>query len=76
MYKGNIYNLIISYFGLVLGFLNTIYLKPKVITAEEIGLIGVVLSMATIYQYFTLFGIPSVVLKFYPILKKEKKESE
>ena len=71
MFKGNIYNLILSYIGLFLGFFNTI-IKPKVITAEQIGAIATIISIATILQLLTQFGYSGVLMKYYPKYKTTK----
>ena len=65
MHKGNIYNLIISYLGLIIGFFDNIF-RAKAITTEEYGLFTTIIAVAGIIQYFTVLGIPNVILRFYP----------
>ena len=71
MFKHNIYNLILSYIGLFLGFFNTL-IKPKVITSEQIGVLATVISIATILQLVTHFGYSGVLMKFYPEYKNSE----
>jgi O-antigen/teichoic acid export membrane protein len=72
MFKHNIYNLIISYIGLFLGFFNTI-IKPKVILSEEIGVLATIISIATILQLLTQFGMSGVLMKYYPEFANSKR---
>ena len=74
MHKQNILNLIFSYAGFFLGLFNT-FLKPKIISAEEIGLIVSLTSMALIVSPIILIGTPSIIMKFYPDIK-EKREKD
>ncbi len=71
MFKHNIYNLILSYIVLFLGFFNTL-IKPKVITSEQIGVLATVISIATILQLVTHFGYSGVLMKFYPEYKNSE----
>lgn len=71
--KQTVFNLIVSYLGIFLGFFNTFF-KAKVITSEEIGLIAVISGIASILSYFNLIGIPNVILKYFPKISGDKKK--
>lgn len=74
MHKGNLYNLIISYLGLILGLVNNIF-RAKAITTEEYGLFAVIITIAGIIQYFTVLGIPNIILRFYPTFESKEQRN-
>ncbi|MFO7811200.1 MAG: hypothetical protein R6V47_07500, partial [Candidatus Delongbacteria bacterium] len=71
MYKSNLINLMISYVGLVVGLFNTVF-KPKVMTAEEIGIFSTVISITLLLKLLSLGGLTSVIMKFYPEYEHSK----
>jgi len=62
--KQGLANLVLLYAGIGLGLLNTI-LRTKALTAEEIGLIGILLSISSVTAFLIAFGLPAGILKFY-----------
>lgn len=69
LYKKNLINLLISYTGLFLGLFNTL-IKPKVITSGEIGVLATIISIGTVLQLITQFGLSGVLMKYYPEYNK------
>ena len=69
--KQGLQNTVISYAGGALGFLNKVFLLPKVFLLEQVGLVNVMMSFSLLYAQFSGFGIYSVVIRFYPQYKKE-----
>ena len=65
----SIKNSIISYFGIVLGFITTIKLFPNILTEDEFGLTRVMIAIVTLASQFVNFGLPNTIVKFYPELK-------
>ncbi len=68
MYKTNLINLAVSYTGLFLGLFNT-FIKPKVLTSEEIGIFSTIVSITLILKLITEGGLSSVIMRYYPVYK-------
>ncbi len=60
------YNTIINFIGAGIGALNYIYLLPKFFPTEYIGVIRLVLSIATMLQFLSAFGFICAFVKFFP----------
>ena len=74
--KQSFWSTIIIYIGVVLGFINSIFLFPKFLSPDQIGLIRQIISASTILIPLATFGVSASYIKFYPtfnISKKEKK---
>ena len=75
--KQSFWSTIIIYIGVVLGFINSIFLFPKFLSPDQIGLIRQIISASTILIPLATFGVSASYIKFYPtfnISKKEKNE--
>jgi O-antigen/teichoic acid export membrane protein len=57
---------IVSYIGAVIGALLVIYLYPKTLTPEQIGLTRVLNESALLFCFFAQIGMSSVAIKFFP----------
>jgi O-antigen/teichoic acid export membrane protein len=62
--KISFYNLVLTYITLVLGFGITIT-QAKVITAEEIGVLSIILVLSQTIGSAVLFGVPAAIIRFY-----------
>lgn len=71
--KQSIQNTIISYSGIVLGFISTILLFPNILSAGQYGLTRVLLSVALIASQFSQLGMNNVVIRFFPYYQRTKK---
>lgn len=65
---------LVTYFGVALGAINLLYFFPKFLTAEEIGLRDLVVSIATSLSFFTHLGLHSSMLRFFPYFKDESRQ--
>ncbi len=63
---------IISYLGAIIGFVNVLWLFPAVLSAEQIGLIRLLPSIAFMLLPLTQLGLSQSVLKFYPQYSKKE----
>lgn len=70
--KQSIYGLAIAYVGVLLGFITTGYLMPEYLKEEEIGLIRVLVSYATLLAQFAGLGFSIVALKMFPYFRDPK----
>lgn len=65
-------NTILTYLGFGIGFVNVILLYPRLLTKEEFGLTRLFIELGDISTGIILFGVPSVIIRFYPYYKKNK----
>ena len=72
--KQSFWSTVVIYFGVLLGFINSIILFPKFLSTEQIGLIRQIISAATILIPIATFGVSSTYVKFYPLVKESIKE--
>lgn len=63
----------ISFVGVIIGALNTMFVFPNVLGADGHGLVMLILSIGTILAHFTHLGIPNTIIRFFPYLKDQKK---
>lgn len=61
---------IISYAGVVVGYVNLLYLYPKFLDAEQIGLLRTLQDAALLMAPFAQFGLAFSIVKFFPGLSK------
>ena len=64
---------LISFIGVVIGAINTLFIFPNVLGAEKHGLVMLFLSIATIISQFAHLGIPNTLIRFFPFFKDRKK---
>src|SRR6056297_1365535 len=62
--KHGIINITILYGGIFAGFVNTI-LKAKTFTPEEIGVLSIIFTFASVAGHFIRFGTPAGLIKYY-----------
>jgi O-antigen/teichoic acid export membrane protein len=67
--RQGVYNTIFQYAGILTGFLNTIILYPRILSAEQIGAFNLLISLSLIFSQLSGLGINSVFQRFYPRFK-------
>ena len=67
--KTSFWSTVIIYFGVVIGFLNSIILFPKYLSTEQIGLIRQLISASYILIPVSTLGVSASYVKFYPSFK-------
>ena len=60
---------ILSYLGIVVGYVNKILLFPNFLSEEQVGLANILVSMAVMYAQFSAMGINSTIVKFFPFFR-------
>lgn len=70
--KQSISGLVIAYAGVVLGFITTGYLMPEYLKEDEIGIIRVIVSYATLLAQFAGLGFSIVALRMFPYFRDAK----
>ncbi len=63
---------LVSYFGILIGYVNLIFLFPYVFTSEQIGLTRVLVDAVMVFSMFAHFGMPNTLIRFYPHFKSEE----
>ena len=63
---------LISYIGLIVGYLNKGFLFIIILSTEEIGLINLILAVGILFAQFTNLGSIYSIWRFYPFFKNEK----
>jgi len=57
---------IISYAGVVIGYINLLYLYPKFLELDQVGLLRVIQDAAMLMAPFATIGMAQGVLRFFP----------
>ncbi|MDR2836692.1 MAG: polysaccharide biosynthesis C-terminal domain-containing protein [Bacteroidales bacterium] len=68
-FKGSVY----SYIGVLIGFLNTVILMPKLFTTSEIGLTDILVSTSALIAQFGTLGFSNVTAKLFPKFRDKSK---
>ena len=55
----------VSFLGVVVGALNTMFVYPNVLGAERHGLIMLILTIASVIAQFAHLGIPNTIIRFW-----------
>jgi O-antigen/teichoic acid export membrane protein len=63
---------ILSYIGVMIGYVNLIILFPKFLTPEEFGLTRLIISVGVIFSQLSLLGTSISILRFFPYLENKK----
>jgi O-antigen/teichoic acid export membrane protein len=71
--RQSIFTTIISYAGAVIGYINLLYLFPKFLNPEQVGLLRTVQDAAILFAPFAQFGLSQSIYRFYPQMAKDKK---
>lgn len=62
---------IISYAGIILGYVNTVVLFPNILEQDQFGLTRILLSVAIVISQFAQLGTPGMIIRYYPLLQKK-----
>jgi O-antigen/teichoic acid export membrane protein len=71
--RESIRNTILYYSGVILGYFNMVVFLPKILQADQYGLIRFLFTFSSVLTFFYLLGIPNVIIRFFPYLKNEEK---
>ena len=66
-------NTIISYFGVALGFVITIWMYPNILQPEQYGLTRVLLSLAMVSTQFANLGTQNTIIRYFPLFRDKEK---
>jgi len=63
-------SILMGYFGVVLGYINSVLLFPFFFSPDQYGLVLVLVSIGVVFQQFSLIGSNRAIIKFAPLYKK------
>ncbi len=69
--RQGISNTVYMYVGLGVGFLNTLFVQPELLTTSEIGLTKVLFSFSMLFSTLLPMGANNIILRYYPRFKDE-----
>ncbi|MEX0597596.1 MAG: oligosaccharide flippase family protein [Candidatus Paceibacterota bacterium] len=72
--KQGIINSIITYIGIGLGFISTIYLFPNFLEPDQYGLTRLLLSVSFIFSQFAHLGMKNTAIRFFPYFENSDKK--
>jgi O-antigen/teichoic acid export membrane protein len=64
-----------TYLGFILGGLTLIFIFPAILSPEQVGLLQVINSYATVFLYFLALGFPYSILRFFPNFSDEQRKT-
>jgi len=72
--KDSLRTMLISYLGLLLGYINKAFLFLLILSTEQIGVVNLIFSLGILFAQLSNFGMVYSVWKFFPFFyNKEKK---
>ncbi|MBC8321727.1 MAG: oligosaccharide flippase family protein [Bacteroidetes bacterium] len=67
--KQSISGTIYSYVGVVLGFVATAILYPRIFSTEEVGLLRILVSYSVLFSQFAGLGINTITVRLFPYFR-------
>lgn len=71
IFRQSLKSSIYSYAGVIIGFLNTSIILPRVLSTTELGIIGLIKSFGMILTSLFSFGFPVAIVRLFPRFKDE-----
>lgn len=70
--KQSIKGTIVTYIGVAIGALTTLFVQTRFLTTEEVGLVGAMIDAATFFISLAQLGTSSSIIRFFPYFKNGK----
>lgn len=64
-------NAVITYTGIIIGFVSLLYVQPMFLTKEEIGLLRILISFSALAGTVFPLGTGSITLRYFPFFKNK-----
>jgi O-antigen/teichoic acid export membrane protein len=71
--RQGIKNNVITYVGVVIGFVNILILQPLILQPDELGLLRLLYSVAALFASIYPLGLNAFTLKYFPYIKDQQK---
>jgi O-antigen/teichoic acid export membrane protein len=65
---------ILSYIGLIIGYINKGFLFIVFLSTEQIGLVNLLLAVGLLFAHLSNFGLVNAVWRFFPFFRNEEKD--
>lgn len=65
------YSTAISYIGVVVGFVTSALIMPRVLATDQLGLLKLVIGVTGVFASFFSFGVAQLFFRSYPIFRKD-----
>ena len=72
--RQGIKNTIITYIGIIIGAVNIIFIQPKLLTPEELGLTRLLYDFSYMIGIAIPLGLPNIIVKYFPFFKDSEKK--
>ncbi|MCX7834408.1 MAG: oligosaccharide flippase family protein [Ignavibacteria bacterium] len=72
--KQSVRNTILSYLGVIIGYVNVVLLFPAFFTTEQFGLVQLLISASVIYAQLSQVGIVNAITRFFPFFRTSDKK--
>jgi O-antigen/teichoic acid export membrane protein len=69
--KQGITNTIITYLGILVGFVSLLVIQPAFLTPEEVGLTRVLISFSLLVAVFLPLGVTNITIRYFPHFRDE-----
>jgi O-antigen/teichoic acid export membrane protein len=73
--RQGIKNTIITYIGIMIGAINIIFIQPKLLTPEELGLTRLLYDFSYMIGIAIPLGLPNIIVKYFPFFKDRQKKN-
>jgi len=70
--KQSIQSTVLTYIGVLIGFLNSAVFLPMLFSPEEVGLLGFLNSLSSIFATIATFGVPLITVKMFPHFRSDE----
>jgi O-antigen/teichoic acid export membrane protein len=67
-------SVILTYLGIGVGVINTLWLFPYILNAEQIGLVRTLLNVSVLFSTFACLGAGNIPIRFFPYFKDMTKQ--
>ncbi|GHA61448.1 lipopolysaccharide biosynthesis protein [Pontibacter akesuensis] len=67
--REGIWNTVISYGGILVGYVNTILLFPNILDESQVGLTRLLLSISVMYAQFSALGFGNMSVRYFPYFR-------
>lgn len=67
---------VISYIGVVLGYVNLLYLYPRFLDPDQIGLLRTITDAAILFAAFAQAGLSQTIARYFPQYSKDRDEGQ
>ncbi len=67
-------NALITYAGVVIGFVSLMFIQPNLLKPEELGLTRILIAAASLLSTILPLGVSSVTIRYFPFFRSQEKK--